>query len=403
MPAYVIPAAVVVTVAWLLWRFLPVGKFHGQPVMLRHWWKFRRPMRIEAATRALRAAEKLPATQRLAALIQLEEKYGGDWLSGDSVRGAIIASGQDDALPWVSRILGAKRYRGVATDVIKACTSGDAQPHYRVQMFKMLLPLLDSRAADGIQLGIAAALLELDRDWAMRILTSPEYLTAEHPLFLDIFSAMNDAKVPLPPIEYAPVGQPRSYRDVAVRLQMARAAATVDPSEGERLLKLLIDSGAEVRARAGMELAALRGLPHPDSIGGRAYRGGVANLNDRERAVMIAYRASYAISNGNLMILVEHDELEGVSLAEIVEAFRETGAPARAAWVEAFMAILGPVAMERNPEVRKSRIKALGDDFRRQLSALQEGGLPVEAGEYEEDDLFLYIYMLEHEADFERE
>lgn len=398
-------AAAVGAVAWLAWNFLPMGKLEGQTLRLKDWRANRLAMQASAARAALEAVKQLPAAERLRALVPLLAKHGEVWVAGDSIRSAMIATGQDDALPWAEKFIAENRRCHLPGAALRACDDGAAQPHYRTQMFKLLQPFMDKQDGTSSSVNrneVPRALLALDREWAAGLLTGPEYFTPGHPIFPSILQALIDMEtnIPaMPPMENWPA---HDHDEGRLRLLLARAVARQRPDEAAQQMKALMDSDLSIRVDAGREMAALLGLPDPDSIGGPSYRGGPANLNAHERSVQRAHLAHYALRDGDVTELLQDHELQGVSLEEIAGAFARVGAPAYSRLVRAFIGELGPLACEKDASLILAGIAARGEDFREKLRELDEDRHAGVTGSHEEEDLFIFHYMIEHESEFER-
>ncbi|TLD70079.1 hypothetical protein FEM03_15230 [Phragmitibacter flavus] len=267
-------AASFIVGCWLAWNYLPTGKLHGRTLVLKEWWRFRLNRKLERGDVQLKSAMELPVTERLPTLLALHDKLGSEWMTGDNIRLKVIATGQDGAIPFMEACLkdSGVRFSTVVFGVKEAIVSGVAQDHYKVRAFQLLSPYLDQRNETNPPGGsdsIPELLLQMDREWAVKLLKAPDCLAKENRLFTAIMRALNGHGIVLPRKmleswlnlnDLAAL----SYSEKMAQLELAAAMLSHCETEGRRLLWILVNSKEEGLSEYAVQAwLAWRGLPDP--------------------------------------------------------------------------------------------------------------------------------------------
>lgn len=405
---YLLIPIVLIAAGYAAWQWLPIGTLHGRTVRLREWFSSntRLQLRVAKADQSLKTCLALPPEQQLSALLALERKCGDVFLSGDKIRKAIVATGQDDALPAIRRWLQAVPHlgqRALIPGTQEAVRSGRATDHFKVQVFQILLPALDghddwsSVYADDIP----ALLLKLDPAWGERVLKAPEYLNPEYDYFDDILNAFSATGVIIPR-SMIDSWLPRwdkadlSNSEGRVAIEVLKALSFHDEAAADAGLYKIVLSPGEVSANASEVLLQMRELPHPRfQLSDKAAKDEGASLNKYERAAWLVDRYNYAIYCGGLGTF--EDEEVGNHLPEIISALREVGSTYNARRLEAFCELFGPEGPPRDHLARSQYVENRGEAW---IQAREEMESKFE--EFEDTNRLLLKFVLDHPDHFDK-
>ncbi|WP_038166658.1 DUF4375 domain-containing protein [Verrucomicrobium sp. BvORR106] len=390
---------------WVFARRLTIGTVHGRPVRLYEWFNSNTRLQLQVAksNQKLEACLELPLEQQLFALLQLEQKYGEVFLSGDRIRTAIVATGQEGSLPAIRRWLKTEPHlgqRALIHGTREALRSRRATDRFKVQVFQILLAGLDGHD-DWSGDAIPALLLKLDPARGERVLKSPEYLNPDYESFDDILNAFSATGVILPR-SMVESWLPRwnkadlSYGEVKTAVEVLKALAFHDEAAADAGLYKLVLAKTEASSVAAEVLLEMRELPHPRfQLSDKAEKNGGASLNAHERAAWLVERYNYAIDCGGL-VTFEHDEV-GNFLPEIIAALREVRSDYNARRLEAFCALFGPGGPPRDLASRSQYVTSRGEDW---IDA--RDGVHEAFTEFEDTEWLLLKYVLDHPNHFDK-
>jgi hypothetical protein len=342
---FAILATSVILIA-LAWKFLPVGRLHGRQVRLGELARSSTRFQLahQKAENALERVNMLPPDRRFSTLAALEHKYGEMFLVGDNIRRAILATGLDEAAVHLKRILQTPHGGGTVMSGIRDALGGEMKQQYRMRAFQFLVDALDHRESFGVAWeNVPSLLLELDEDWAVRVLKSGEYLDPHQPGFKGVLSALvhAGASIDRPMIDEWLAGfegRNLGWAEGQIYIEVLKALHEHDAEKCESLLEKAVHDRAEFAVDAAETLLQARDLPHPvfylDDL---EHKVGLAGLSSDEKIVWLVSRYVYWMGMGDLHGVPEDEDSALMSM--IPEALNRVGAPKHAGRFSAFVAI----------------------------------------------------------------
>ncbi|QIF00261.1 hypothetical protein [Roseimicrobium sp. ORNL1] len=399
----------VAALAVVTWYRLPVGTVFGRTVRLRELLNAntRLQLRMGDANRRLAPIKALPAKQRLDALLRLEESHGNVFLTGDTIRMEIVATGISEAVPHIKALLSLpmEGRRAICSGVTMALERLAAEEDYRVKVFALLVPYLDykgeySHSPVAVE-QLPELLLRLDVQWADRVLRMPEYLSPDFEHFINVLEALNDHRRTVDKDKLEQwlreldsdnfgYGEGRTY------IELARAMSVHDCDVADETLGRMVAQGVEVSVLAAENLLSLRNLPHPRfTLSDRVDKSGLESLSHEERTVWLVDRYNYAMSVGVTTQLDDDDFVPLIS--SIITALREVDAPKAAIRLTRLAELYWPEGPSPGRDPVSRLIEAHGDDWHELVDAIVEEHQPLE-----DTSLLALTYELKHADCFQK-
>lgn len=363
-------------------------------------------LKLNRARAALENCKALPPRERFSALLKVEDRFGDVFLAGDDIRLAIVATGVSEAVPWIkllaqTPVLGR---RSVTGGIAAALASGEAEEDYKVQMFQLLVDHLQHMRFSCTELRTAAIpdlLLQLDRDWAVRVLNHPEYLTPGYAHFFELLEALERHEVA---VEHSSLLQwlPQ-YRDQTLNCTTGRIYTKIlellhgyEPEKAEQLLTQVMNTQPEAAVTAAEALLHLRDLPHPRfTLDDWCSKAGLDALSQAEQTAWLVDQYNYRMSCGGLDAL-EYNVEDG-HLPLMHEALLKIGAVRAAARLREYMALYGPEGPAFTEAARAQQIAAQGEAWGSAREAIVQKYPDLEATE-----LLVLQYELDHADQFRK-
>lgn len=396
---------VFVAAVWMIWKWLPIGKVHGRKITPSDLTNSntRLLLQLSRARAALDECMKYPPHERLEKLLAVESRHGTVFLAGEEIRTAMVATGVDGAVPHFTRIL-RMRHGGlsITSGLEKAVSAGAMEDGYRVNAFKFLIDGLGNRELFSVSSkSIPGLLLELDEDWAARILQEICEHEPDHYLFLEIFQELDARGLLVNPAVTERVlsggnAKPMSRDQAKQRIAAALSLHDKDPVRSEKLLEDIMEAQPDAAGDAAEALLEAKDLPHPifllDDL---KHRSGFNALSEAEKTVWLAVQCGYYLRNDYLYRF--DSEEEGDQLREMRDAVARVGAKKTAALLEAYMNLYGPDGPSATTEERREFARSKGEEWERQVSEL------AEKREWDGDILTLAMqYELRHGGEFHK-
>jgi Domain of unknown function (DUF4375) len=328
--------------------------------------------------RRLDAVIKLPAKERLEALERIVREGIPGGLNQTRPAAEIAATGIPEALPWIANMLEGWEHGSDALNGVRmAVERGEATEEYRVRVFQMLVPWLDSPQFLIGREKLPRVLLLLDKDWAIQILTDPESLRPGGPGFAEVLAALREQGIPVPL---------RMLEDAA-KLLKPEIEDFAKGREYFETLQSLLEQGSTEAQRALHELAMARRddslsnsaaealiehleIPHPrGSILDTADREGEHALSPVERTVWLAdMYYEYPVSCDGIESYFQRGEADRWS--EAAQALDAIGAGAHAARLRDLAALFGPQGPALSVEGRQAQLDSMSPPFEEQVAAV---------------------------------
>lgn len=386
---------------WCLWRWLPVWKFHDNVIRLHQWPSWRKVYADQKYGQKLDAALKLPPKPRLDVIEKLIHEGIPSGLSQMRLAAEIAATGIPEALPRIAAMLDGWEHRSkVLNGVCLAVERGDATEEYRVRVFQMLVPWLDSPRQNLIGLEkLPRALLLLDKTWARQVLTDPETLQPGHPAFAATLAALREHGIPVP----------RAVLEDAVKLLKPEIDDYAKGREYLESLGSLLEEGSDeaqhllhelAKARRGDTLSSAAAemliehfdLPHPrGSILDTSWHEGEKGLSQVERTVWLADQFyEYPVSCVGVDLYFHREEAD--RWAEAAEALDTIGAREHGTRLRDLAALFGPDGPAATVDARQVQIDSMNPPYEEQVEAVITRHTSVR------DDAFLLglLYLIAH-------
>ena len=384
---------------WGIWRFFPVWRYNGETIRLHQWSSWRLVYKNEKLRRAIDATMHLKSAERLKALTALVENNPGG-LEGWRLATEIVATGVPEALPWVDQMLENWQHGShVLNGVHWAVKRNQATEEFRIKVFQKLVPWLTVEGYSRDRL--PETLLELDEEWALRVLTDSDVVTPK----LDIFKSVTEAlrkhghaftieqiRRWLPDLENS--GQDalkeRGY------LEILKVYIQLDEADAElRLKELVYRKECTVSYAAAEFLLEYHNQPMP--------RGRILTQVERHgpESLSPVHRIAWLVDMGYIYPVIHCDGLayyfqrdEADRWPEVVEALRVVGAYHHAELLSVAAKLFGPAGPSLNMDERVKQFEMMGEGFPDRLRELEEKSSRIG----EELEVLLLIYLLENQV-----
>lgn len=389
---------------WAIYHRLPIGRLHGQqiyPKDLLHR-SVRLGLRLSSARKSLAACMKLPARERLPKLLELERRHGDDFMAGEEVLVAVVGTGLDDAIPHLQRIMN-QSWKGpgnVMLGLKGAILSGTMEDGYRIHAIKLLIDgLQDQSLFDVFASHIPELLIQLDKEWAARLLTEIGEREPEHFLYATVLETLRTHDLPFDPGVLETTlseNHESSKSDPRKRIAAAKILHHTKPDQAVAILEELMESQSHVAELAADALLELKDLPHPRHLLDDLQRHlGFDTLSEAEKIVWHADQCGYFLGMDYLYRF--EAEKEGDQLCEMLEALIQVGAEKAAAKLKAYMDLYGPEGPPRNVLERSRIASSQGEAWNQSIMSLNELH-----DSYENITLLAIQYELRHSGQFHK-
>ncbi len=398
----ILGTAVVASLA--MWRYVPIGRIHGQkiyPKDLLHS-SVRLGLRTSSARKSLASCMILPARERLPKLLELERRHGDGFIVGEEIRTAVVGTGLDDAVPHLRRIMNQspKGPGEVILGLKGAILSGTVGDGYRIHAIKLLVEGLHDKSLFGVFSDhIPDLLIQLDKEWAARLLTEICEREPDHFLFTTVLNTLRTHDLPLSPMvveAILSVNHEPSRIDLVKRIAAAKMLHETNPNHAVAILEELMETHATVAEEAAEALLELKDLPHPRFLlDDLQHSLGFAALNEAERVAWHADQCAYLLQMDYLSRF--EDEEEGDHLREMHAALIQVGAAKASTKLKAYMDLYGPDGPPTNVEERSRIASSRGEEWNASIVALNEPH-----GSYENITLLAIQYELRHSTQFHK-
>lgn len=363
----------------VMWRYVPIGRIHGRkiyPKDLLHP-SVRLGLRISSARKSLASCMILSVRERLPKLLELERRHGDGFIVGGEIRTAVVGTGLNDAVPHLQRIMNQspKGPGDVMLGFKDAILSGTVEDGYRIHAIKLLIEGLHNESLFEVFADhIPELLIQLDKEWAARLLTEICEREPDHFLFTTVLNTLRTHDLPLSPMAVEAIlseNHEPSRIDLVKRIAAAKMSHETNPDHAVAILEELMETHVTVAEEAAEALLELKDLPHPRFLlNDLQHSLGFAALNEAERIVWHADQCAYLLQMDYLSRFEEEEE--GDHLREMHAALIQVGAANAATNLKAYMDLYGPNGPPTNVEERSRIASSRGEEWNASIMALDE-------------------------------
>jgi hypothetical protein len=294
----------------------------------------------------------------------------------------LASVGRTETIPVLRELLQDKDgyVRGyVCIGAGRAVTDHRADDEFRRKAYDITLPQVDQVWGGGGLNDSARYLVILDRERAARDLVDERWLNLSNNYAYQILEALNDAGIVLPepvvrkmlegslPLSVGKDCYPNNYVAAAALKALAATAG--------RSAKSLIESLSEhendkIREASAEALIIIGGLKDPVGwVHSLVAANGYESLTHEQRVVYCAFLFDAEVCNGGLMQFFGNSS--GDHAADTVDALRELGHTVGGEVLATAMRHVGPLAREKDLELRLSAIESRFDQLRSLFDPLE--------------------------------
>ncbi|TVQ51575.1 MAG: DUF4375 domain-containing protein [Phycisphaerales bacterium] len=331
---------------------------------------------------------------------RLADSRFSDWRGVAALQAASL--GRIDTLPLLRRLLldedeGVRE--SVSKGLVRACGAQALTSEFRTAAFDHLISSCAPNGK-GPDRACFEAMIALDRKRAAQEFASRRWINRENPDVVGLLRSCNEAEIQLPAELVRDLfddSLPRvtgdsCYPHCSIAAESLRSlTSSLGEAARPLLMSMLNHDHEKLQVASAAGLAMLVGLKDPAYLMfQKVSQRGLDTLNPPQRVVHFASTFEFQVGNGGLAQFFANSS--GDHVPEIMEALRILGHPEAIHALVSAVDLVGPIARERDREIRLTAFEDRYDELRQRFEPLEDAFYAT-IGRFQQS---LLLYAAEH-------
>ncbi len=331
---------------------------------------------------------------------RLADSRFSDWRSVAALQ--VASLGRIDTLPLLRRLLQDEDEDvrdSVSKGLVRACGAQVLTSEFRTAAFDHLMSCCAPNGK-GPDRACFEAMIALDRKRAAQEFASRRLISSDNPDVVHLLRSCNEGEIQLP-AKYVrdlfdnslpKVTGDRCNPHCSIAAESLRSL-TISLGEAARplLQRMLNHDHEKLQEASGTGLAMLVGVKEPAYLMfQKVSQRGLASLNPPQRVVHFASTFEFQVGNGGLTQFFANSS--GDHVPETTEALRILGHPEAIHALASAVDLVGPIARERDREIRLTAFEDRYEELRQRFGPL-ENAFYATTGRFRQ---LLLLYAAEH-------